>query len=274
MSIACLRPAALAFDAVAPSFDSRFGGWLSVAAQRRAVRHALIAAFPPGGEVLEVGGGTGEDALWLARLGLRVTPTDASPAMTAIADAKLKPLGLRAEVAAAEELESFAHRHLQNGGAPFDGAFSNFAPLNCVENLAPVARALAHLVRPGGSAVLVLFGIVSPGEILVESLSGRPRQALRRFRRGAVPARLGGRAFTVTYHRAAVLRQAMHPWFRLARRLGIGVFVPPSAAEPWISRHPHLLALLEGLDRFAARPLAPLGDHILYHFTRTGAPAP
>jgi len=41
-----LRPAALAFDAIAPAFDLRFGGWCSVAAQRRAVRSALLQVFP------------------------------------------------------------------------------------------------------------------------------------------------------------------------------------------------------------------------------------
>ena len=33
-----LSPAAEAFDAIAEAFDDRFGSWLSVAAQRRAVR--------------------------------------------------------------------------------------------------------------------------------------------------------------------------------------------------------------------------------------------
>ena len=37
-----LRPSAIAFDAVAPTFDSRFGAWQSVAAQRRAVRAELL----------------------------------------------------------------------------------------------------------------------------------------------------------------------------------------------------------------------------------------
>lgn len=267
-----LQPAALAFDSIAPLFDSRFAEWHSVAAQRRAVRGALEAVMPVGARILELGGGTGEDATWLARRGFHVLLTDASPAMAALADAKLRPLGSHAEVAAAEELESFADRYFRNGGTLFDGAFSNFAPLNCVENLAPVARALARLVRPGGPVLLVMFGIASPGEILVESLRGRPHQAFRRFRRGAVPAKLGGQAFTVTYHRARAICDAMHPWFRLARRLGVGIFVPPSAAEPWISQHPRLLTLLEGLDRVAARPLAMLGDHIAYQFVRTQTP--
>jgi ubiquinone/menaquinone biosynthesis C-methylase UbiE len=267
-----LRAAALAFDAVAPVFDGRFGEWQSVVAQRGAVRRAMELAFPPGGHLLELGGGTGEDAVWLAQRGFKVLLTDASPNMVRLSQAKLAPLGSRAEIAAAEEIEQFADRHLQAGSAQFDGAFSNFAPLNCVEDLRPTSRGLARLVKAGGSAVLVLFGIASPGEILVESLRGRPGQAFRRFRRAAVPARLGGQEFNVTYHRGRALALAMQPWFRVVKKLGIGIFVPPSAAEPWISRHPRLLNLLESLDTVAERPLALLGDHVLYQFERTTVP--
>jgi len=64
---------------------------------------------------------------------------------------------------------------------------------------------------------------------------------------------------------------AFAPWFVLEKRLGIGVSVPPSAAEPWISRQPRLLAGMEALDRMLARPLAMLGDHVLYCFRRTTA---
>ena len=115
------RPAALAFEGIAPHFDSRFGKWQSVAAQRRAVRRAMIAAWPPGGHILEVGGGTGEDALWLARQGFRVTLTDVSPRMVALADAKLRPHGSTAERVAAEEMENFADRHLARVGAAVQG---------------------------------------------------------------------------------------------------------------------------------------------------------
>ena len=90
----------------------------------------------------------------------------------------------------------------------------------------------------------------------------------RRFTAKPVHARLGGQDFTVRYHQAREIRAAMAPWFAYQGRRGIGVFVPPSAAEPWISRHPHLLSLLETLDRGVARPLAMLGDHVLYHFVR------
>lgn len=266
-----IRPAADAFDAIAPSFDARFGGWGSVAAQRRAVRGALLSRFPAGGRIVEIGGGTGEDASFLACQGFEMMLTDPSPAMVAQAKTKLAPLGGRAEVAAGEEWEEFAARHLADGGAMFDGAFSNFAPLNCVVDLRPVARGLAMLLKPGAAAMLVVFGTFCPGEMVVETLRGRPHQALRRCKRGAVAARLSKRDFEVVYHRRAAMERVFAPWFELEKRLGIGVMVPPSAAEPWISQRPWLLAAMEAADRRLAQPLAVFGDHVLYQFRRTAA---
>ena len=267
-----LRPAAVAFDAIAPIFDSRFGAWGSVAAQRRAVRAALLRVFPTGGHILELGGGTGEDAAFLAELGFDMLLTDPSPAMVVQAKIKLAPLGARAEIAAGEEMKDFATSHLSAGGAMFDGAFSNFAPLNCVADLEPVACGLARLLKPGAPAMLVLFGTFCPGEMATEVLRGRPHLALRRSKRGEAPARLAKCEFNVVYHRRAAMLRAFAPWFALEKRLGIGVTVPPSAAEPWISHQPRLLAAMETLDQILARPLAALGDHVLYQFRRTTAP--
>jgi SAM-dependent methyltransferase len=268
-----LPPAAAAFDTVAPRFDERFGAWRSVAAQRRAVRRRLLDAFPPGARVLELGGGTGEDAAFLADAGRSVLLTDASPAMVDVARRKLAGRAA-AEVCAAEAMEALAADREAAGAPPFDGAFSNFAALNCVADLRPVARGLARMLRPGAPALLVLFGPLPPGEIVVETLRGRPRSAFRRLARGDVDARLGGRAFTVRYHRPTDVRTAFAPSFRLERTRGIGVFVPPSAAEPTISRFPRVVRALEMIDRIVETPLALLGDHVLYHLVRTDAPMP
>ena len=264
-----LRPAALAFDSVAPTFDSRFGSWSSVAAQRRAVRAALLRRFPPRSRVLEVGGGTGEDATFLAERGFEVLLTDPSPTMVKLAQEKLAPLGSAAQIAAGEEMEDFADRYLVTKRPLFEGVFSNFAPLNCVVDLKPVASGLARLLKPGAAAMLVLFGTCCPGEMMVELLSGRPDQALRRRKSGSVPARLAKRDFQVVYHRNSEIVGAFAPWFVLEKRIGIGVAVPPSAAEPWISNQLRLLAAMEKIDRILAGALAMLGDHVLYQFRRT-----
>lgn len=256
-----LSPAARAFDSIAATFDQRFDPWASVAAQRRAVRAELARAFAPGSRVLEVGGGTGADAAWLGATGCDVVLTDISPAMVSRAKARFAGRSqLSGIVAGAEDLSAVR--------GSFDGAFSNFAALNCVDALEPFASGLGRLVRPGGAAILVLFGTCCPGEWIVEALRGRPSAIFRRASRQPVPAQLGGMDFTVRYFRAAELRAAMAPWFDYGSARGIGVFVPPSAAEPWISRHPRLLSALEAVDRRCSVPLAALGDHVLHRFVR------
>jgi ubiquinone/menaquinone biosynthesis C-methylase UbiE len=263
-----------AFDATADQFDQRFGTWRSVVAQRDAVRRALLGAFPPGSSLIELGAGTGEDAAFLAQRHRRVVLTDGSPRMCAVAAAKLAQAGCspRTDVRCVT-FEAFPAHAAQwaVAGEMFDGAFSNFAGLNCINDLGPVARGLARVLRPGGRALVVLFGSWSPGEVVVELLRGRPHHAVRRFTRGPVAARLGGRAFTVRYPAPRQVARECAPWFRLERTRGVGIFVPPSAAEPWISRAPRLVAALALLDRLAARPLARLGDHVLLDLVRTEA---
>jgi hypothetical protein len=174
-----------------------------------------------------------------------------------------------AERVALEELPSWASAR---AGAPlFDGAFSNFASLNCVTDHADVARGLARVLPAGAHALLVVFGPASPGEVAVLLARGRFRAAFRRFSRVPAFARLAGESFSVTYPSPRALAAAFAPWFVLEGTMGVGLFVPPSSAEPFVSRVPLAVAAGEALDRIFARPLAFLADHVLLDFTRTDA---
>ena len=104
----------------------------------------LAAAFGPGDHVLELGCGTGEDALWLARHGVRVTATDVSQTMLAVAQRKAAAANLTdlidfaaIDLASLPSTSSFIiHRHR----SPFSAAFSNFGPLNCLPDRRPWPR--------------------------------------------------------------------------------------------------------------------------------------
>jgi len=268
LTTACgLSLAARAFDAAADSFDERFTPWLSVAAQRRAVRRKLLAAFAPGASVIDIGGGTGLDAAWLEARGRRVLLTDPAPRMISSAARKLGKD--RVQLVGAEDLGSLTSSF---GDMAFDGAYSNFAALNCVSDLDAFARGLARLLKPGAPALLVVFGTFCPAEFVVETARGRYRNLFRRLNRSEAPARLAGQDFSIHYHRGAELRAALAPWFHYRSRRAVGLFVPPSAAEPWISRHRRMLSILECLDRSLSWALAALGDHVLYRFERSQAP--
>lgn len=272
-----LPPAVRAFDQTAPRFDERFGNWLSVAAQRRAVTRYLVRVFDRGDRLLELGAGTAEDALFLLERGYQVTVTDGSPSMVEHAHAKIRRAGygdsVPVEHVVLEDLDLFVERVREEDRPRFDGVYSNFDAFNCVSDLGALASPLADLVRPGASCVLVMFGPCSIGELVVELIRGDPRAAIRRFTRGPTPARIGTEHFTVWYPTPWQVARALSPFFELRSIRGVGIFVPPSAAEPWISRFPRVVKVLEGIDRLLSRPLALLGDHVLLHFERTTPPS-
>lgn len=269
-----LPPAVRAFDLTADRFDQRFGGWLSVAAQRRAVRRYLLDAFAPGARLLELGSGTADDALFLLERGYRVTVTDGSPQMVAHAAEKIRRAGYTAQAPVAqlvlEELDGFAGYAREHRVFPYDGAYSNFAAFNCVPDLSTVAVPLAKLLRPGAACILVIFGPCSIGEVVVQLIRRDWKAAVRRFRGSGAPARLGGEQFHVWYPSPRRVARSFSPWFRLRRVRGIGVLVPPSAAEPCISRFPRIVGGLEAADRVLTGPAALLADHVLLHLERTG----
>src|SRR5882724_3454272 len=100
------------FDALAADYDAAFTRSAVGTLQRRAVWRHLDAAFAPGDRVLELGCGTGEDAVHLGRRGVKVLATDASQEMVEAARRKVDAAGLAAVVEvrrlALEELAQLA----------------------------------------------------------------------------------------------------------------------------------------------------------------------
>jgi len=258
--------AASSFDAFAESYDLLFTDTITGRAQRHQVWAHLLLVFPPGGRILELNCGTGEDARFLARHGRSVVACDASAAMLDVARNHTQETGVaRVQYlhVANEDLRVLA------GSGLFHGAFSNFSGLNCVSDLAQVARDLARLVIVGGKVLLCLWGRVCISEVLWYLAHGQPRKATRRFT-GRATANLGGKTIRVFYPTLREVQRSFSPWFRLRSRRAIGLFVPPSYAEPVIRNHRKLLERLEWLDSVCgAWPIfRSAGDHMLLEFTR------
>src|SRR6478735_5967407 len=150
------------FDGMAADYDRSFTASSLGQRMRAAVWHRLDAAFRPGERVLELNCGTGEDAVHLGGRGVRVLATDASPAMLAVARAKVA----RAELADLVEVAPLAIEDLvrHHPERSFDGVLSNFGGLNCVDDLAGVAPSLAAATRPGARALLCVMGPTVPWE--------------------------------------------------------------------------------------------------------------
>lgn len=244
--------AGAAFDKLAERYDALWSDSAIGRGQRATVWRHIDSLFGARDRVLDVGCGTGVDAVHLMQRGIDVVAIDASQEMVRVARAR----GVAARHLPAEALGELT--------GEFDGAISNFGALNCVRDLDSAARALGRLVRVGGHAAICLAGPCCAWEMLHYTGQGNFRKAFRRWNPRGSEASLG---VHVEYPSVRHLARVFRPDFRLTNWCGVGLFVPPSYVE---GISDEAISQLAAADlRLADKPfLRSLADHRLLVFQR------
>jgi SAM-dependent methyltransferase len=273
------RQVAQAFDQAARNYDELYQDNRVMAWMRQESLAALQEAFPTGSRLLEIGCGTGEEALALARRGYSVLATDISPAMIETSRHKAEVLGVRSVAWRVVPAGQTGTLLTEYGPAAFDGAYASFGGLNCEPKLEQVAATLADLLRPGARLVCSIMGRWCAWEILWGLVHLRPRQAFRRLGPDWIGAGLaspdGSLSVPVRYYTPRAFARAFKPHFRVGTARGLPVVLPPPYLDHLLERHPwlftRLMSLERGLrDRF---PFHSLGDHFLLVMERRDAEA-
>jgi ubiquinone/menaquinone biosynthesis C-methylase UbiE len=253
------------FDGAAQRYDQAFTNTVIGRAEREGVWREAERVFRSGDRILELNCGTGVDALRLAGSGVRVLACDIAPRMIEIARQRLNCGGLQElvefRVLATEDIA------LLHGEGPFDGAFSNFSGLNCVEDLSAVARNLAGLLKPGAPVLLCMSGPFVPLEMAWYLAHGNARKAVRRLKPVG-----SGDDVRVHYPSPKTMARLFAPGFRFRQWSGIGVVLPPAYLESWARRFPRVLDWLARADGHLGRvpALRAMAGHIILHFERLG----
>jgi SAM-dependent methyltransferase len=260
---------------MAPGYDEAFTESKIGRALRALVWSRLEHVFSAPGRVLELGCGTGEDALSLVRRGVDVVAVDASSGMIKVARQKAQDRGLLADGfgagAARAEFHCLPMESVGSAfeGQAFDGVLSNFGAVNCVPDLQGLVADVAARLRPGATLVWVVMGRHVPWEWLWYLLQGNWTKAWRRLRRGGV----SWRGLRIFYPTPAELTALLRPHFAIRRIAPLGVALPPSYAGAWLERRPRLLQTLTRLEHRAQRwsSLARFADHYIVEATRLPA---
>lgn len=255
------NPAASPFDAVAAVYDAEATDPLINRWLRDRVWSGLERLYPAGSRVLEIGCGTGEDAVWLAKHGVNVSASDVSAEMLAQARGKAEREAVTDRISF--QLLDLAQAKQWNLPADaFDGAYSNFGALNCVAQWRDLGAALAAAVRPGGKIGFAVMPPFCAWESLWHAAHGDLRTATRRWQ-GESVARIEGVSFPVYYPTPQRLARELGSVFRVERVVGLGVFLPPSDIQPVVAKRPRFAKFLLRLERLtAALPLFKrIGDH-------------
>jgi ubiquinone/menaquinone biosynthesis C-methylase UbiE len=258
-----LHDTQLAFDSVAADYDGPSGNNLLIQDMRNEMWRCLDATFGKNSRLIDLGCGTGLDAVRMAHLGHRVMATDWSPQMVE----RTRYRAAREHVA--DEVRACAvgaHELRRLGGdQAFDGAYSNFGALNCVPELTVVAQECARLLKPGGALVFTIIGRICPWEIAYYLSQRRWARVKVRYARSFVPVGMNNHTIWTRYYQPREFYHAFRKHFRLMHYRGLCVFAPPPYLV-WVrERHATAYDRLWRLDRrVSAWPLLrAMGDHFM-----------
>ena len=258
----------IAFDAVAADYDRREADNPIMQLMRARSLATLESTFPQGATLLDVGCGTGTEAIWLEQRGRTVFAVDSSSRMLEVLCSRAAAADLRVstQLLRAGDLVKLVD---ELGEASFDGAYSSFGVLNTEPALDAPLAALSRLVRPGGRIVLSVMNRWCVAEMALLVAGGRAKLAFRRTR-SSVQVAVGPNVTEVRYPSWRELRRALRPRFRVVTLQALPLLLLPYA-WPAFSAHPHAYKAVSQVDRVLARrrPFAWLGDHLLVVAERT-----
>ena len=255
--------AELAFTNQSVVFDDIYGNDTIINYKRSRVRSHVLQYLKPGGSILELNSGTGEDALFFAKLGHRVHATDISEGMQQQLKSKIAASGMN-QIITAERI-SFTRLNQLNSRGPYNLIFSNFAGLNCTDELTKVLASFNDLLNPGGMVTLVVL----PKFCLWETLlvfKGKFRTAFRRFssRKGR-SAHVNGEYFKCWYYNPSFITRHLKDKFDLLKVEGLCTIVPPSYIEGFAEKHPAAYRFLKSKENKlkSAWPWKYIGDYYI-----------
>jgi SAM-dependent methyltransferase len=257
-----------AFDSVAADYDGPRGNNTLIQDMRSEMWRMLDATFAPGSRLMDLGCGTGLDAVRMARVGHHVTATDWSQRMVDRTRQRAEHEQLADSVHAiavgGHELSRI------DGHAQFDGAYSNLGALNCIPNLAEMAEQCARLLKPRAALVFSVIGRICPWEIGYYALKRNWGRLRVRFAPAMVPVGMNKRVVWTRYYTPREFYAAFERQFILEHWRGLCVLAPPPYLTQMKEKHVRLYERLWRLDRRAAGwpVLRNMGDHFVMVMTK------
>jgi SAM-dependent methyltransferase len=250
------------FDGLAADYDRREIENPIRQLMRSRSLSVLERSFPSQATLLDVGCGTGTEAIWLAQRGYRITAVDSSQAMLDVLTRRTAGanLDISTRQLKAGDLSTLVD---ELGEGSFDGAYSSFGALNMEPSLDRSLAALSRLVRPGGRIVLSVMNRWCLAEMAAMVAGGRGTQAFRRLRR-SLSVVVGEATTEVTYPSWPQLKGALDPKFKARSVEALTLLLLPYAWPSLVS-HGRTYGALTRLDEILAprKPFAWLGDHLL-----------
>jgi len=259
-----------AFDSASEEYDFTIGNnFINSWIRERSIAELLLLTKRDD-VLLEIGCGTGSEAIEISRRVAGVVATDISPEMISLLERKIEARKLHGKVSTARlgasEI-SLAAGHLPDGRTRV--AYSFNGALNCEPNIAQVPEELSRVIEDGGYFVcsirnsLCLTEAVVHGAVLqFDRMAPRKKQPIM--------VSVGGTDIPSYYYRPSRFAEFFSPYFRVKRMIGLPTILPPAYLSDLYFSARRVLSIAERAEKALAGlfPFNRFGDQTLFVFQK------
>ena len=257
-----------AFDSASEEYDFTIShNYINSWIRKRSIAE-LLSMVKPGDTLIEIGCGTGAEAVEVSNHVSRIIATDISEKMIELLKRKVQAKNLLDKIF---PLRTGAADIRKAGdvvnGAKLEGAYSFNGALNCEPHLDEFVEGLSALLVPGGYFVCSVRNSFCLGEALSHAVVLQFDRMTPR-KKQPVMVSVGGMDIPAFYYPPAAFAQFFAQRFILRRIIGLPAFLPPAYLSDYYVKFKNVASMLEKFevvlgDHF---PFNRLGDQTLFTF--------
>jgi SAM-dependent methyltransferase len=263
-----------AFDSASDEYDFTIRqNFINVWIRNRSIKE-LMSIIRPNDTLLEVGCGTGVEAIEISRQVRGIVATDISSKMLSILDRKIMVRNLTGKIEpvrlGAWEIRG-AGKYLPKGKVRV--AYSFNGALNCEPRIREFPAELWKIMEPGGLFLCSIRNTFCLSESITHAaVLQLDRMAPRK--KQPVMVSVGGVDIPSYYYAPGGFAKLFEPYFKSRKMIGLPGLMPPAYLSSFYVKLRRALFFLESAERaFASHyPVNRLGDQTLILFERVDHP--
>lgn len=259
-----------AFDSASEEYDFTINqNFINVWIRERSIRELLSLAMPDD-VLLEIGSGTGAEALEISRHVRGIVATDISKEMVSLLDRKVRARRLENKIKSvrlgASEIERVTP-YLPDERVRI--AYSFNGALNCELKIGEFPSHLSKIMEPGGYFVCSIRNTLCMSEALSHALVFQFDKMAPR-KKQPVMVSVGGMDIPSYYYPPAKFASFFLPNFKVKKMIGLPAILPPAYLSNLYFKARRILSFSERAETALAHhyPLNRFGDQTLFVFQR------
>ena len=262
-----------AFDSASEEYDFTIHqNFINVWIRERSIKE-ILSISRPGDVLLEIGSGTGVEALEISRYVSGIVATDISKEMISLVERKVRARGLQNKIKSvqlgASEIGKIAP-YLPNGKVRVSYSFNG--ALNCEPRLEEFSKELSTIIEPDGFFVCSIRNTLCMSEAISHALVLQFDKMAPR-KKQPIMVSVGGIDIPSYYYSPVKFVKFFEENFKVRKMIGLPAILPPAYLSNLYFKARKVLSFAERAEAaFAGHyPLNRFGDQTLIIFQRNSS---